>query len=127
VDRARLRFAVAVGAAVVVAELAVMLLRPRDGVIKPVPVSAQSYFSDSQIEHARAYRRPQLVLYGCVLATEFGVLALLVARPPARLRGPFRRPLLAGAVAGAALSVGVSAAVLPLRSSRASGRRTPGS
>jgi len=93
----------------------VLLLRPRDGVIQPARVSAQSYFSDSEIEHARAYRRPQLALYGGVLVTEFGLLALLVARPPARLRGPFRRPLLAGAVAGAALSVGVSAAVLPLK------------
>jgi STE24 endopeptidase len=115
VDRARLRWAVAVGAAVVVAELAVVLLRPRDGVIEPAPVNAQSYFSDSQIERARDYRRPQLALYGGVLVVELGLLALLTARPPARLRGPFKRPLLAGAVAGAALSVGVSAAVLPLK------------
>jgi STE24 endopeptidase len=115
VDRARLRWAMAVGAAVVVAELAVVLLRPRDGVIEPVPVSAQSYFSDSQIERARDYRRPQLALYGGVLVVELGLLALLATRPPAALRGPFRRPVLAGAVAGAALSVGVSAAVLPLK------------
>jgi STE24 endopeptidase len=106
---------VAVGAAVVVAELAVLLLRPRDGVIEPAEVRAQSYFSHSEIERARDYRRPQLALYGGVLAVELGVLALLVARPPARLRGPFRRPVLAGAVAGAALSIGVSAAVLPLK------------
>jgi STE24 endopeptidase len=106
---------VAVGAAVVVAELAVLLLRPRDGVIEPAEVRAQSYFSDSEIDRARDYRRPQLALYGGVVAVELGLLALLAARPPARLRGPFRRPLLAGAVAGAALSVGVSAAVLPLK------------
>ena len=105
----------AVGAAVVVAELAVLLLRPRDGVIEPAPVQAQSYFSDSQIERARDYRRPQLALYGGVLVVELGFLALLVARPPSRLRGPFRRPVLAGAVAGAALSIGVSAAILPLK------------
>jgi STE24 endopeptidase len=115
VDRTRLRWAMAVGAAVVVAELAVVLLRPRDGVIEPAPVSAESYFSDSQIEHARDYRRPQLVLYGGVLTVELGLLALLVARPPDRLRGPFRRPVLAGAIAGAALSIGVSTAVLPLK------------
>jgi STE24 endopeptidase len=115
VDRTRLRWAVAVGAAVVVAELAVLLLRPRDGVIEPAEVRAQSYFSHSEIERARDYRRPQLALYGGVLAVELGVLALLAARPPARLRGPFRRPVLAGAVAGAALSIGVSAAVLPLK------------
>lgn len=92
-----------------------MLLRPREGVIEPAPVNAGSYFSDSQIEHARAYRRPQLALYGGVLAVEFGLLALLVVRPPARLGGQFRRPVLAGAVAGAALSIGVSTAVLPLK------------
>ncbi len=114
-DRGRLRWAVAVGAAVVVAELAVVLMRPRDGVIEPAPVSAESYFSDSQIEHARDYRRPQLALYGGVMTVELGLLALLAARPPARLRGPHRRPVLAGAVAGAVLSIGVSTAVLPLK------------
>ncbi|MEA2157030.1 MAG: endopeptidase [Solirubrobacteraceae bacterium] len=92
-----------------------MLLRPRDGVLQPAAVSAQSYFSDSQIEHARAYRRPQLALYGGVLVVELGLLTLLATRPPARLRGTFRRPLLAGAAAGAVLSIGVSAAVLPLK------------
>jgi STE24 endopeptidase len=115
VDRTRLRWAMAVGAAVVVAELAVLLLRPRDGLIEPAEVRAQSYFSDPQIERARDYQRPQVALYGGVLGVELGLLALLVARPPARLRGPFRRPVLAGAVAGAALSLGVSAAVLPLK------------
>ena len=38
----------------------------------------------------------------------------LVRRPPARLRGPFRRPVLVGAGAGAALSVGLVAATLPV-------------
>jgi STE24 endopeptidase len=115
VERTRLRWALAVGAAVVVAELAVLLMRPRDGLIEPVEVRAQSYFSHSEIERARDYGRPQVALYGGVLVVELGLLALLVARPPARLRGPFRRPLLAAAVAGAALSVGVSAAALPLK------------
>ncbi len=118
-NRAGLRLAVAVGAAVVVAELAVVLLRPREGIIEPAPVRAQSYFSDSEIEHARDYRRPQLALYGATLAAELGLLALLVVRPPARLRGgragPYSRPLLAAAAGGAVLSVGVSVAVLPLK------------
>jgi STE24 endopeptidase len=93
----------------------VLLLRPRDGLIEPAEVRAQSYFSDPEIERARDYQRPQVALYGGVLVAELGLLALLVARPPARLRGPFGRPVLAGAVAGAALSLGVSAAVLPLK------------
>ena len=114
-DRGRLRWGAAIVAAVVVAELAVVLLRPRSGVIEPAPVRTESYFSAPELERARDYRRPQLALYGGVLAVELGLLALLVARPPARLRGPFRRPVLAGAAAGAALSVAVSVAILPLQ------------
>ena len=98
-----------------VAELAVVLLRPRSGVIEPAPVRTESYFSASQVERARDYRRPQPAIYGGVLVVELGLLALLVARPPARLRGPFRRPVLAAAAAGAALSVALSVAILPLQ------------
>ncbi|CAN5633098.1 hypothetical protein BH20ACT17_BH20ACT17_09770 [soil metagenome] len=101
--------------AVVVAEAAVVLLRPRGGIIEPAHVRPQSYFSAQQIERARDFQRPQLVLYGGILVVELALLALLVARPPRRLRGPFRRPLLAAALAGAALSVAVSAAPLPLK------------
>ncbi len=115
VDRARLRWGVAIVAAVLAAEAAVVLLRPRSGVIEPAPLPAQSYFSASQIERARDYRRPQLALYGGVLVVELGLLALLAARPPRRLRGPFRRPVLAAGIAGAALSVAVTVAILPLQ------------
>ncbi len=105
---------VAIVAAVVVAEAAVALMWPRHGVIEPAPVRAASYFSSAELERARDFRRPQLVLSLAVLAVELGVLALLVRRPPGRLRGPFRRPVLAAAVAGAALSLLVSAAPLAL-------------
>jgi len=115
VDRGRLRWGAAIVAAVVVAELAVVLLLPRSGVIEPAPVPTESYFSAQEIDRARDYRRPQLAIYGGVLVVELGLLALLIARPPARLRGPFRRPVLAGAAAGAALSVAVSVAILPLQ------------
>jgi STE24 endopeptidase len=113
VDRARLRWPVALVVAVVVAEAAVVLLRPRGGVIEPAPVRVESYFSPEHIERAREYRNPQLVLYGTALVAEFALLAVLVARPPRRLDGPFRRPLLAGAAAGAALSLAVSVTALP--------------
>jgi STE24 endopeptidase len=115
VDRARLRWGAAIVAAVIVAEVAVVLLRPRNGVIEPARVSTESYFSATQVQRARDYRRPQLAIYGGVLAIELGVLALLVARPPARLRGAFKRPLLAGAAAGAALSLVVTVTILPLQ------------
>lgn len=112
-DRGRLRWGAAIVAAVVVAEVAVVLLRPRHGVIEPAPVRTESYFSASELDRARDYRRPQLALYGAVLLTELGVLVLFIRRPPRRLRGSFRRPVLAGAATGAALSLAISVAVLP--------------
>jgi len=92
-----------------------VLLRPREGLIEPAPVRAESYFSAAEIERARDYQRPQLALYGAAMLVQVGVLALLVARPPRRLGGPFKRPLLAAAATGAALSVTLSVAVLPLK------------
>ena len=104
----------AVVAAFVVAEAAVLLLRPRDGVISPVPVDPGSYFTPAQLERARDYRHGQLVLFAAGTAIEAALLVWLVRRPPARLRGPFRRPVLVGAGAGAALSVGLAAVQLPV-------------
>jgi STE24 endopeptidase len=105
---------VAVVAALVVAEAAVLLLRPRDGVISPAPVDPGSYFTAAQLDRARDFRYGQLVIFGTSLVVELGVLAWLVRRPPARLRGPLRRPVLVAAGAGAVLSVGLTAAALPL-------------
>ncbi|MFP5362004.1 MAG: M48 family metallopeptidase [Thermoleophilia bacterium] len=114
-DRARLRWGAAIVAAVIVAQVAVVLLRPRNGVIEPARVSTESYFSASQLQRARDYRRPQLAIYGAVVAVELGLLVLLVVRRPRRLQGPFKRPVLAAAAAGAALSVAVTVAALPLQ------------
>jgi STE24 endopeptidase len=104
---------VAVVAAFVVAEAAVLLLRPRDGVIAPAPVDPGSYFTPDQLDRARDYRNGQLVIFGTSLVVEAAVLVWLVRRPPARLRDA-RRPVLMAAGAGAALSVGLTAAQLPL-------------
>jgi STE24 endopeptidase len=103
----------AVAAAFVVAEAAVLLLRPRDGVIAPAPVDPGSYFTPDEIDRARDYRHGQLVIFGTSLVVEAAVLVWLVRRPPARLRDA-RRPVLMAAGAGAALSVGLAAAQLPL-------------
>jgi STE24 endopeptidase len=113
VERPR-RVAVAVVAAFVVAEAAVLLLRPRDGVISPVPVDPRSYFTPGQLDRARDYRHGQLALFAAGTAIEAALLVWLVRRPPARLRGPLRRPVLVGAGVGAALSVGLAAARLPV-------------
>jgi Zn-dependent protease with chaperone function len=118
VDRGRLRLPIALVAAVVVAEAAVLLLRPRDGVIDPAPVSVRSYFSEAQLDRARDFRRPQLALYGVALLIQGGGLVWLVRRPPRALRREWRRPLLAGAAAGAALSLSLTVATLPVDAPR---------
>jgi STE24 endopeptidase len=105
---------VAVVAAFVVAEAAVLLLRPRDGVIASVPVDPRSYFTSAELERARDYRHGQLVLFAAGTAIEAALLIWLVRRPPGPLRGPLRRPVLVAAGAGAALSVGFTAARLPV-------------
>ncbi len=91
------------------------LMWPRHGVIERAPVRAASYFSGAELERARDFRRTQLLLSLGVMVVELGILALLVARPPHRLRGPFRHPIMAAALAGAALSLLVSVAPLPLQ------------
>src|SRR6266511_408141 len=91
------RVGAAAVAAVLVAEAAAWLLRPRDEAIDPAPVSERDYFSEAQIE-------------GAVL------VVLAVGRPRfvrRRLDGLARRPLLGAAAAGAALSLTLTAATLP--------------
>lgn len=132
--RGALRVAAAVLAAVVVAELMVLVLWPREGVLDPLPVSPEAYFTQGQIDRAEAYRTPQTWLSLGVLAVEIAVLAWVVARPPRVLRrllgrAPARRrgelppdsddnsprPLVRAAAVGAVLSLLVAAAALPLQ------------
>jgi STE24 endopeptidase len=114
VDRARPRLPIALAAAVAVAEAAVLIMRPRHGVIDPDPVSARSYFSEAELARARAFRRPQLALALGATLVEGGLLGLAAARPPAAVRSPGARPVLAGAATGAGLSVAIAVASLPL-------------
>jgi STE24 endopeptidase len=106
----RLRLPVAVVAALVVAEAAVLLMRPRDR-LEPVAVAPQTYFSAAQIERAEDYRSGQLWLYGARLAIELGLLVVIVRRPPRWLE---RRPIVAGAATAAAISVALTVATLPV-------------
>ncbi|MCP9491343.1 MAG: M48 family metalloprotease [Solirubrobacteraceae bacterium MAG38_C4-C5] len=113
--RGALRVAAAVIAAVVVAELTVLVLWPREGVLDPLPVSPEAYFTQAQLDRAEAYRTPQTWLSLGVLAVEIAVLAWLVARPPAVLRdGRSPRPLVRAAAVGAGLSLLIAVAPLPL-------------
>jgi STE24 endopeptidase len=109
----RLRLPVSIVAALVVAEAAVLIMRPRGG-IEPVDAEPQTYFSASFIERAEDFRSGQLWLLGARMALEVGLLVYVVRRPPARLQGPFRRPILAGAATAVALSVAVTALTLPV-------------
>jgi len=109
----RLRLPVSIVAALVAAEAAVFLMRPRDGVA-PVDAAPQTYFSTAFIERAEDFRSGQLWLYGARLAIEIGLLVYVVRRPPARLRGRFRRPVAAGAITAAALATAITAITLPV-------------
>ena len=107
------RLPVALVTAVVVAEAAVLAMRPRDLGPEPVPVEARDYFSRAQIEKAEDYRTGQLWIYAGQTAIGLGVLVLIARRPPERLAA-LRRPLLAGAAVAAATSVATGVAALPL-------------
>jgi STE24 endopeptidase len=113
--RRTLGLPIALVAAVVVAEAAVLLLRPRDLGPEPVPMEARAYFSSAQLERAHDFRTGQLWLFGASLLIEAGVLVLLVRKAPPRLRGAgARHPVLAGAAVTAAISVALGLATLPV-------------
>src|SRR5918994_7878377 len=90
------RLPVALVTAVVVAEAAVLAMRPRDRWPEPVPVEPRAYFSQAQIEKAEDFRTGQLWIFAAQTAIGLGVLVLIVQRPPERLGaipGPaFARP-----------------------------------
>jgi Zn-dependent protease with chaperone function len=110
----RSRLPVAVVVAVAAAAAATFLLRPR-GVIEPVPVDAQQYFTASQLDRAEDFRSVQRLLGLAGLGIGIGTLALLVWRQPhglvARLE---RRPLLGGAAAGAGIALVLVVTGLPV-------------
>jgi STE24 endopeptidase len=104
-----------VAGALAATEIAVLVLRPRSGIIDPLPVDSRSYFSEAEIGRARSFRRPQFALMAAGLLIEGGVLQALVRRPPRRLRrAAARRPLPSAAAAGALTSLVLAAATLPL-------------
>src|SRR5918995_4246462 len=107
------RLPVALVTAVVVAEAAVLMMRPRDRGPEPVPVEPRAYFSQAQIEKAEEFRTGQLWIYVAQTAIGLGVLVLFVRRPPERLAS-LRRPVLAGAAVAAAILVATGVAALPL-------------
>jgi STE24 endopeptidase len=99
---------------VAAAAAATFLLRPR-GVIEPVPVEAQQYFTASQLDRAEDFRSVQRLLGLAGLGIGIGTLALLAWRQPRSLIARLeRRPLLGGAAAGAAISLVLVVTGLPI-------------
>lgn len=111
--RPRLRLPVALLSALVAAEAAFLILRPREPAPRPAPVEARDYFSAQEIDRAEAFRSGQRALFLVRLGIEGAVLILVVRAAPeiGRLR---RRPVLAGAAAGAALSIALTTIALPV-------------
>jgi STE24 endopeptidase len=114
----RVGLPLAVGIAVFAAGAATFALRPRSELIEPAPVAATDYFSASQLDRIHEYRDPQrwLGIGGLVLST--GTLALIAVRPPRRVRRALergaRRPILAAAATGGALSLTLVVVGLPI-------------
>ena len=104
----------AVIATLLVAELLVLLMAPRSGLITPVPVDASAWFTPAQLSRASSFNGLQLWLALAALALKAAVLAWIVVRAPARLRGPYRHPIIVSGLVGATISIVVVVALLPL-------------
>lgn len=111
-----LRIGATAVAAVVVAEAAVWLLRPRD-VIEPVHAEEGAFFAQRELAEARDYRSGQRLIFVGSLAAEGVLLVLLASGRPASVRRGLERlgerPVLGGAAAAAGLSVAVAVVTLP--------------
>jgi STE24 endopeptidase len=103
-------------AAVVVAEAAAWLLRPRE-VIEPLSADEGAYFSPQELEAARDYRSGQRLIMIGSLVVEGAVLVLLASGRPASARRALEslgeRPVLGGAAAAAGLFGVVTVVTLP--------------
>lgn len=88
-----------------------LLLRPAGSLPEPVPVDPREYFSAAHLDRSEAFRSGQRWLFAGRLVLEGGVLVVLALRAPGLLRA---RPVLAGAAAGAAISVALAVVTLPV-------------
>jgi Zn-dependent protease with chaperone function len=111
-----LRLGATAVAAVVVAEAAAWLLRPRD-IEQPVHADPNAYFSHQELTTARDYASGQRLILVTSLVAEGAVLILLATGRPAVTRRALERlgarPVLGGAAAAAGLSVVVAVVTVP--------------
>jgi STE24 endopeptidase len=110
------RLGVTAVAAVVVAEAAAWLLRPRD-IEHPVRAEESAYFSHEELTKARDYASGQrLILVGSLVAEGVVLVLLATGRPAVTRRALERvaaRPVLGGAAAAAGLSAVVAVVTVP--------------
>jgi STE24 endopeptidase len=103
-------------AAVVVAEAAAWLLRPRD-VVQPVHAEEDAYFSHQELVKARDYASGQRLILAGSLMAEGAVLVLLATGRPAATRRVLERlgarPALGGVAAAAGLSALLAVVTVP--------------
>jgi STE24 endopeptidase len=103
-------------AAVVVAEAAAWLLRPRE-IEQPVQADEHSYFSQEQLTEARDYASGQRLILAGSLVAEGVVLVLLATGRPAVTRRALERlgarPVLGGTAAAGGLSVALAVVTVP--------------
>jgi STE24 endopeptidase len=111
------RIGAAAVAAVIVAEAAVWLMRPRGEILDPAPVSEHAYFSQAQLDRASDFRDGQRLLAIGTLVAEGAVLLVFAVWRPAPLRSALRRasqrPLLGAAAVGAGISLTLAVVALP--------------
>jgi STE24 endopeptidase len=111
-----LRIGATAVAAVVVAEAAAWLLRPRD-VVEPVHADEEAFFTPQELEEARDYRSGQRLLFVGGVAAQGVLLVLLASGRSAPLRRALERiderPVLGGAAAAAGLSVVLAVVTVP--------------
>jgi STE24 endopeptidase len=111
-----LRIGVTAVAAVVVAEAAAWLLRPRD-IEQPVHADESAYFSRGELASARDYAEGQRQILVAGLVAEGVILALLASGRPAISRRVLdrlgARPGLGGIAAAAGLSLVLAVVTLP--------------
>jgi STE24 endopeptidase len=113
-----LRVGAAAAAAVIVAEGAFWLMRPREDLADPAPVSAGTYFGQAELRRAQDFRDTQRLIGLGSLVVEGVVLTTLALWRPAPVRRALdragRRPIIGGAAVGAGISLTLAVAGLPL-------------
>jgi STE24 endopeptidase len=100
--------------ALAMAELGARLLTPRERSIRPADVDLQAHFTVEQIERGRRYARPQLAIALARSAVDAAAMVWALRGVPDLLPSRPRRPVSAGALTAAGLTVAGALPALPL-------------